>query len=120
MIGPCEKVESYLRSLGFKVEYADLVKVHGGAEGMQPWVGPTDGAIDFTNCKIWIADRLTSEPRKMLLTLLHETGHAIAGNAFDHQRNENNAYYVGWEIAKYLQLPISRHEWKEFNWEAAV
>lgn len=108
----CERVEKFLKGLGYKVEYVDMVERHGPEE---LW---TNGGISYDERTVWINNRLLRNPQKMWLTLLHEAGHALAEICGRKNEGEYGAKHFGWQIAQCLRLPMTKTIWNDFNWEA--
>ncbi len=84
----------------------------------------TQGQLRYSERRIWV-DAPT--PWQALLTLLHELGHALAGErlgleraiAEDEPTSERRAYLYGWALVVRLELQglVSREAWRRFHEE---
>lgn len=124
----------YIRSLGWKMVEADLVKMWGPGERF------TRAGTQRGEKKIYLNRELCGW--KKFYVLLHEAGHVLSyeinfadkewaalyygenGETFRgpqgraHLNNERQAYYLGGAIASMLKLRMDQKRWREFNWEA--
>jgi len=112
----CERIEHFIRSLGYSVEMLDTAELNRLTGEDETW---TDGATNYRTRRVLIhsVPRVVNNYRKFMMTMLHEAGHAFS-HRHCHGRGEYNAFKWGWEIRQRLQIPVTMTQWREFNWEA--
>lgn len=108
------RVEQFLHSMGWKIQWKDLIACYGPDEEF------TDCGLIYATETILLNTQAQWNNEKLLLALLHETGHVIA-HLRGYQdtgvlQSENRAYLYGWAVAYKLGICIEAERWKQFNY----
>lgn len=123
--GATRAITKFLRQRGWSVEYVDFHKQYGAPERN------TNGAAIRASKRILLDVYLRKHPRKRMMLLLHEAGHALqyklklgTQNTIDWETprscrtNEQLAYHMGTALAAHLGIVLDRQAWVDCNWEA--
>lgn len=123
--GATRAITKFLRQLGWSVEDVDFHKQYGAPERN------TNGASIRRGKRVLLDVSLRKHPRKRMMILLHEAGHAMQYKLqlgeqhtieWDKPRssrpNEKLAYHLGTALAVHLGIVLDRLAWMDCNWEA--